>query len=388
LEKDILMTRYCQKKHIPEKWNHFLDHLDEIPDDITLVIGQISSRNKSLKILQTNSVSPYANSGFPVIPLSNGFTRKILSSSTSIIHNTISQNHFLHKNYGISRYWALPIRYPDLSIFGLVAAVSHCPESHFPSSSLKNLRVILEQNLEISLLKQEKERLKAYHDELKNWPLVIASELGEPLRMVSRYLKLFFKKTKKSRPSDPDFQEYFEYLNNTSSEIRKRINVLLSLSRIEYRKNRFRKISLTKAVKKACESLENMIRESGASIQCSEHLPVIRGNMELITELFKHLLQNALQYRKLNTPPEIHICEESSELHQCRISVRDNGIGIDKHEKEWIFQPFKKLQTQLKPGEGVGLTLCHKIMNLHAGSIWVESEPGKGSRFYLQFPHQ
>jgi chemotaxis family two-component system sensor kinase Cph1 len=96
--------------------------------------------------------------------------------------------------------------------------------------------------------------------------------------------------------------------------------------------------------------------------------------------LFQNLIGNAIKYRS-KQPPEIHVSAVRSN-DVWTFSVRDNGLGIDPHHHERIFEIFQRLHTQRDyPGMGIGLSMCKKILDLHGGKIWVESQPKKGSSF-------
>ena len=86
------------------------------------------------------------------------------------------------------------------------------------------------------------------------------------------------------------------------------------------------------------------------------------------------------------TPPRIDITahREGEDWVFC---VADNGIGIEARYHERIFEIFRRLHNQQEyPGTGIGLAVCRRVVHRHGGKIWVESEPGKGSRFYFTIP--
>jgi signal transduction histidine kinase len=104
-----------------------------------------------------------------------------------------------------------------------------------------------------------------------------------------------------------------------------------------------------------------------------------------MAQLLQNLIGNALKFRG-EGPPEIHVGAERQDGAWV-ICVRDNGIGIEPQYFERIFQIFQRLHTRRHyPGTGIGLAICKKIVERHGGRIWVESEPGRGSRFYFTLP--
>jgi signal transduction histidine kinase len=100
----------------------------------------------------------------------------------------------------------------------------------------------------------------------------------------------------------------------------------------------------------------------------------------------KNLIGNALKYYGDN-PPEVRISCESTDSEWV-VSVSDNGIGIEPAYTEEVFRPFKRLHGDDRPGSGIGLATCQKIVAGYGGRIWVTSEPGKGSTFFFSLPYR
>lgn len=113
-----------------------------------------------------------------------------------------------------------------------------------------------------------------------------------------------------------------------------------------------------------------------------DELPVVLAEARQAESLFQNLLENALIYRKPDAPPQIEIKATLEPKGLWLISVRDNGIGIEPAYFEKIFVIFQRLEPARFPGgTGIGLALCRRIVHRFGGSIWVESEPQKGTTF-------
>ena len=129
--------------------------------------------------------------------------------------------------------------------------------------------------------------------------------------------------------------------------------------------------------------LKKRIKETNATIICGE-LPKIKGYKVELRLLFQNLLSNALKYAKKQVAPIINIAAKQEDDYWI-FSVADNGIGIKEQDMEDLFTIFSRVPTKQKQeGSGVGLAHAEKIVKLHEGFIWVESEFGKGSTFYFK----
>ena len=140
-----------------------------------------------------------------------------------------------------------------------------------------------------------------------------------------------------------------------------------------------------RSVEVAVENLGAAIRESGANITIGE-LPAIRVRESHLAQVFQNLLGNAIKYRRDDQAPAIEVLARRVDSYWY-FTIVDNGIGIPKPYQESIFGIFKRLHTRSKySGTGMGLAICKRIVERYRGNIWVESEPGQGSRFTFSIP--
>jgi PAS domain S-box-containing protein len=137
-------------------------------------------------------------------------------------------------------------------------------------------------------------------------------------------------------------------------------------------------------MKSVLQILEAMIRESGAQVTC-DLLPSVRLPEFRLQQLLQNLIANAIKYRSTE-PPHIHVAATLRETSWL-FSVEDNGIGIDPKYHDQIFGIFKRLHNKEQyPGTGIGLAICRRIVEHVGGTIWVESESGRGARFFFTIP--
>lgn len=138
------------------------------------------------------------------------------------------------------------------------------------------------------------------------------------------------------------------------------------------------------AVEIALENLRHDVTTTGAQITYGPLPPLLIGQQPL-TQLFQNLLSNAIKYRRPNASPLIQIAVEHSGA-LWRVSVRDNGMGIEPEWLERIFLPMQRRHNSKIAGSGIGLATCRKIVNRAGGRIWAESELGAGSSFFFTLP--
>ena len=171
---------------------------------------------------------------------------------------------------------------------------------------------------------------------------------------------------------------------DSSQHVQRLNNSLLAYSRVETWGTMPEPTDSRVVVEHALENLNERIEEEGADVVV-EDLPQVLADPAQLLEVFSILISNAVDYRS-EDPPRIRISAEPAD-GMWRFVVRDNGIGIDPQYSEQIFDIFQRLHDQIeRPGTGIGLAICKKIVERHGGSIGVESQPGEGAAFHFTLP--
>ena len=120
-------------------------------------------------------------------------------------------------------------------------------------------------------------------------------------------------------------------------------------------------------------------------VNVEKDLPIVRGDRPRLVEVMQNLIDNAAKFMGDQPAPQIEIGRQNINGEQV-FFVKDNGIGIEPNHHEKVFGLFDKLDARSE-GTGVGLALAKRIVEVHGGRIWVESEgKGKGSMFCFTLP--
>jgi len=144
-------------------------------------------------------------------------------------------------------------------------------------------------------------------------------------------------------------------------------------------------VSSGAALSAALQQLESAIEETGAVVVEQTEMPMVFAGHGQLVQLLQNLIGNAIKYRNAAVP-RIDISARRKDEGWI-FGVRDNGIGIEPQYFERIFSIFQRLHTRDEyPGAGIGLAICKRIVTQAGGSIWIESELGKGSTFYFTLP--
>ncbi|MBM4329268.1 MAG: PAS domain S-box protein, partial [Deltaproteobacteria bacterium] len=225
-------------------------------------------------------------------------------------------------------------------------------------------------------------QLEEANRDLESFSYSVSHDLRAPLRAISGFAEIIARRHRASL--NDEGQRYFDSIVEASAQMGRLIDDLLRYSRLERRAVQLQTINPLAVLGKAIKTLTERIAESGAEIAIPEDMPVAYGDATLLEQIFTNLLGNALTYRRSEGTPRIQIGATVRHGYVV-IEVSDNGIGIAPEYQEKIFNMFQRLHSYEEyPGTGIGLAIVRKSANLMNGQVWVESELGHGSRFFVK----
>ncbi len=226
------------------------------------------------------------------------------------------------------------------------------------------------------------QQLKRSNTDLEQFAFVVSHDLQEPLRTVGNFARLLSERYRDRL--DQDASEFIDFLVDATVRMQALVRDLLELSKVDSRRQAAAPVDAGAACRKALENLKTAVEDSAALITL-EPLPVIVADEGQLIELFQNLLANAIKYRS-ERPPVVRISARR-QGERWQFCVEDNGIGVHRENADRIFTMFRRAGGSAgKPGAGIGLAVCKRIVERHRGHIWVESQPGAGSRFYFTIP--
>ncbi len=174
------------------------------------------------------------------------------------------------------------------------------------------------------------------------------------------------------------------YITSSIEKMDSLLGGLLRLSRLGRSAICFEQLDMQIIVSKIIESMAFQIETASATINVGKMAGCLADSVQ-INQVFSNLIDNALKYRSAERPLIITLSSEEFE-EGVRYCVEDNGIGIPADQQDKIWEIFNRLNPDTVSGEGLGLTMARRMIDRMGGSVWVESEPDVGSRFYVILP--
>lgn len=236
--------------------------------------------------------------------------------------------------------------------------------------------------LQLQLEAQNRELLQS-NKELEQFAHVVSHDLQQPLQSIIGYTKVI-----NMQHSDLLNSEVQQYLNNilaASDRMRGLIRDLLSFAKVDQGRGNFVEVDCDAVLSEAISNLSILIQESQATVTHAE-LPRVLGKKAQLVQLFQNLLSNALKFSREGVPPKVVIEVSAESEDYWLLTFQDNGIGIPSEDISLIFQRFHRSHARKYSGNGIGLTICKKIVESHSGEIWVESVVDQGSCFFVRLP--
>ncbi len=246
-------------------------------------------------------------------------------------------------------------------------------------TELEMAREILRDFLDIItsqlLLNQENEFLR-------HFAASAAHDLKTPLRGINAALDIM---------DEEDFDE--DVVKQTHAIARKSArrlsdltSGLMELSMTSDQQHDFEPVDLGTTISDVLEMLSLPIDESGAEITVGK-MPIIQANDTLLLRLFLNLIANAIKYRHPERTPEIQVSAAPTADGGMNIFITDNGMGIEPKFADRIFQPLERLHNSDSiEGSGLGLTICQRVVEVHSGTIRLDTDHSEGCRFIVTIP--
>ncbi|MET9927487.1 MULTISPECIES: ATP-binding protein [unclassified Streptomyces] len=237
-----------------------------------------------------------------------------------------------------------------------------------------------------TLLAEQTEELRRSNSELEQFAYVASHDLQEPLRKVASFCQLLEKRYGKEL--DDRGKQYIAFAVDGAKRMQVLINDLLTFSRVGRVHEGWKPVDLGRSLDRALGNLTVAIEESGAVVEHPEELPELLGDSTALTMVWQNLIGNAVKFRRADVECRITVtCVREDESWQ--LTVSDNGIGIAPEFADKVFVIFQRLHARDEyEGTGIGLALCRKIIEFHGGRIWLDAEPGEGTRIHFTLPAQ
>jgi PAS domain S-box-containing protein len=181
-----------------------------------------------------------------------------------------------------------------------------------------------------------------------------------------------------------DIPDSLQYIQKSVKRMDSILYGLLKLSRMERAVLNIIKLNINNLIADVLHNFEFLLKEKKINVEV-RNLPACKGDPLQINQVFSNIIDNAIKYYHPERKNFIKISGRKKDQHII-YCIEDNGIGISENNLTKIFEIFCRINPDISEGEGLGLNIVKKILQRHGGKIWVESDEGKGSKFFISLP--
>ena len=232
-------------------------------------------------------------------------------------------------------------------------------------------------------LEQRNQELERSNSELEQFASIVSHDLKSPLQVVRGFVELLGRQADGDPERSSETQTYVAAALRGASRMDRLIDDLLAYSRAGQRPNELVPVDLDVIANEVLADSAALIKDADAVVHVGA-LPTVPGDPTQLRQLLQNLITNAIKFRRSDVTAEVRVTATDSG-DGWTIDVADNGIGIDPEHREEIFGMFSRLQQGDRPGSGIGLAICARVVANHGGRIWVADSDSPGSilRFTL-----
>jgi len=357
-------------------------------------IGYLAFMNEEETVLTMHSWSKTAMAECkivdkPIVYLveSTGLWGEAVRRRKPIITNDCLAPNPLKKGYPqghvpVTRHMNIPVFDGDRIV--AVAGVGN-KEGEYDRADVRQLTLLMEgmwRLVQRTRIEKEREdliaKLEAQNAELERFTYTVSHDLKSPLITIKGFVGVL-RQDLAEGDLEP-VQDDLARISNAADKMDQLLRDLLELSRVGRLVNPPEDVPLEELAHEALELVGGQAEQNGVQVEISPNLPVVFGDRLRLLEVLQNLLDNAVKYMGKQSQPRVEIGSRR-DGNQTICYVRDNGIGIEPRHHERVFGLFDQLDQKVE-GSGIGLALVKRIVEVHGGRVWIESEGlGHGSTF-------
>ena len=309
----------------------------------------------------------------------------------------IERNHAFHERWHQKktgeRFWAsdyiVALREPGGNLRGFAKIVRDMTEQKRAQEKIEELNRDLEKRV-----RERTAALQESNEQMETFTYTVAHDLRAPLRAMQGFSQALLEEY--STSIDELGKDFLFRIVGASKRMDALIQDLLAYSQLTRLDLTFSRASLQNSVENAFQMLSHEIAQRNAIVTAEELLPDVLAHQATLDTLVFNLINNAIKFVDPAVQPKVHVWAERREVkgypptqtrYFVRLWIEDNGIGIAPEHQERIFKVFERLHGVGEfTGTGIGLALVKKGVDRMGGRVGLESELGKGSKFWIELP--